>query len=139
METEGEEKKEETRPVVLGGAAAMLEEKGLRQDETDEDSDVDGDFCVLPSDIATLVGGATRKYKDERELQDVFDEKGLGDLNVILVNGEARLVMVKHQHNMFTTKYLQDLIESHGKWIRYLGPITLKSTPKARNPYVCLI
>ena len=61
-------------------------------DKESEDSEEESDFRVLPSDVAALVGGAHRRYKDQKELQDVFDQNGLGDLNVVLVDGDAGII-----------------------------------------------
>lgn len=117
MNRTGEEKKDDKGGV----ASPTVDFEGNVFDNESEDGEEESDFHVLPSDVAALVGGADRRYKDEKELQEVFDQNGLGDLNVVLVDGEARLVMVKHQHNLFTSEYLQDLIESHGKWMKISG------------------
>ena len=34
-----------------------------------------------------------------------------------MVDQEARLVRVKHQHNVFTTECVRDLTLSHGRWV----------------------
>jgi hypothetical protein len=87
-----------------------------------DDEDSDSPLVELPQAIARWIeGGVDRRYRDEDELQNVLDEAGVGDLNVVLDDGVARLVMPKEQHNYFITSYLEDLIHSHYNWALVSG------------------
>lgn len=130
MKRIGEEKKEDKG----GKAGPKVELEGKGFDRESEDIEDESDFLVLQSDFAASVGGAHRRYRDGNELQAVFDQNGLGDLNVVLVDGEARLVMVKHQHNLFTSEYLQDLIESLGKWMKISGTNNVEIDVQGEKP-----
>lgn len=90
--------------------------------EASDDEDSDSPLVELPQVIAKFIeGGADRRYRDEEELQSVLDKAGVGDLNIVLVDDVARLVMPKEQHNYFTTSYVEDLIHSHYSWALVSG------------------
>ena len=123
MVFEEEKKAESGRGGCIGkGSVIDKVESDPVSDKAFDDEDSDSPLVELPQAIAELIeGGADRRYKDEDELQSVLDKAGVGDLNVVLDDDVARLVLPKEQHNYFTTSYVEDLIHSHYSWALVSG------------------
>ena len=103
----GEEKKEAREET--GETGETGEEGGAT-----EDSFVDEELVDLPAEIAARLGD--RSFRSEQELQSALAEIGVGDLQVVLEDGNPRLVTPSDQHNFFTTKYVVNFIKAKGNW-----------------------
>ena len=106
----GEEKKE-----GFGEAAEEIGDKllGDSDDESGEE-DEDEEVVNLPSELAAKLD---KTYATEEDLQSSLNNAGIGDLPVVLVNGQPRLMMPSDQHNTFTSKYVNHFANwSKLKW-----------------------
>lgn len=106
-----EEKKEAKEEVKE--ETGVTGDSGSLGDATD-DIDIDEELVALPADIAARLGN--RSFTSEEELQLALAEIGVGDLPVVLVDGDPRLVMPSDQHNEFTTKYVVNFTKAKGNW-----------------------
>lgn len=98
-----------------------------------EDSDVDEELVDLPAEIAARL--RDRSFRSEQELQSALAEIGVGDLPVVLVDGNPRLVMPSDQHNEFTTKYVVNFTKAKGNWGLCSGTHKIHlSNGKSRDP-----
>ena len=80
-------------------------------EEEDGEAEELGD---LPEEIALQLGHGL--FSSEQALQDALVLAGVDDLPVVLLRGKPRLVVPSHQHNKFTTKYVNNFEKrSNGK------------------------
>ena len=102
------------------------------------DSDSDEELEELSPEILALLGG-DRRYKSEEELREALDEAGVGDMRVLLVEGKPYKIIPAHQHNQFTTEYVNEFGDWRknywGKWGTCSGTNKIQlSNGKSRDP-----
>ena len=107
----GEEKKEAREGK---GETWETGKESAATEDSDADDDEDEELVNLPAAIAARLGN--RSFTSEQELQSALAEIGVGDLPVVLVDGNPRLVMPSDQHNLFITEFVADFIKAKGKW-----------------------
>ena len=82
------------------------------------DSDSDEELEEFSPEILEVLGD--RRYESEEELRKALAEAGVSDLRVVLVDGKPYKIIPGHQHNKFTTKYVNEFGDWRknywGKW-----------------------
>jgi hypothetical protein len=107
-EQEGKKEKAEKGEEVEEDCDSHGSDAG--EDEEDDELDEDEELVALPDELADI---RDKPFATERDLLDELDERGFGDLRVVLLDttdtgSTPRMIMASHQHNGFTSKYVGD-------------------------------
>jgi hypothetical protein len=104
-----EEVEEDCDSQVGCDAGEDEEDDELDEDEEDDELDEDEELVALPDELADI---RDKPFATERDLLDELDERGFGDLRVVLLDTDTsstpRMIIASHQHNGFTSKYVGD-------------------------------
>ena len=131
MSSEKTTNEEEKKHEELGG----FESKGEDEDKDEDKDETDDEVTLLTPQLASIFGD--HSFGTEDSLHQFMDEKGIGDLRIVLVDGKPRLVMPTDQHNSFTSKHVFKFAVLHGKWGYVSGTHNVHlSTNSRREPDV---
>ena len=131
MSSEKTTNEEEKKHEELGG----FESKGEDEDKDEDKDETDDEVTLLTPQLASIFGD--HSFGTEDSLHQFMDEKGIGDLRIVLVDGKPRLVMPTDQHNSFTSKHVFEFAVLHGKWGYVSGTHNVHlSTYSRREPDV---